>query len=283
MWKSAISKIEPNHIVTRGYRQENLIGNVPFASAFFLLIRGRMPNENEAKMTDAIITASIDHGVTPPSTHAARVVASAGVPLPTAVAAGILAVGNVHGGAIEDGARILQEWVKEMQKKKWAYQETAQNLLNKLKAEAKYMPGFGHRIHTEDPRTKRLFEMADELKITGNHVELTKAIEAEFSKTKSLPVNVDGAIAAIISDMDFDWRLGKAFFLLGRAAGLIAHVYEEMTREKPMRQMCQSEIEYDGPWERNLTNSKSLPVRQAGEILNTKQIRNFKSKKPKFK
>lgn len=255
VWKSGISKIEPNHIVTRGYRQEDLIGNVPFASVFFLLIKGRMPDQKEAKMIDAIITSSIDHGTTPPSSHSARVVASAGVPLPAAVAAGILAVGDVHGGAIEESARFLQEWVKKMKTENWDYEQTARNLLNTLKSAGKYMPGFGHRIHTQDPRTKKLFQLADELNITGDHIRLTRAIESEFARAKPLPVNVDGAIAAIISDMEFDWRLGKAFFLLGRTAGLIAHVYEEMTREKPMRRMCEQEVEYDGPWERNLDKS----------------------------
>ena len=257
MWKSAISKIEPNHILTRGYRQEDLIGNVPFASVFFLLVRGRMPSAKEAVMIDAIITSSVDHGVTPPSTHASRIVASAGVSLPTAVAAGILAVGDVHGGAIEDCARILQEWVKTKHQKKMSFQEIAQILLGKLKGQGKYMPGFGHRIHTQDPRTKRLFGMADELGITNGHIKLTRAIEKEFAKQKALPVNVDGAIGAIISDLGFDWRLGKAFFLIGRCAGLIAHVYEEVTTQKPMRTMCTSEVEYDGPWERDLlVNSK---------------------------
>ncbi|MEO0156954.1 MAG: citrate/2-methylcitrate synthase, partial [candidate division WOR-3 bacterium] len=170
VWKSGITKIEPNHIVTKGYRQEDLIGNVPFASAFFLLIKGRLPDEREARMIDAIITSSIDHGTTPPSTHATRIVASAGVPLPTAVAAGILAVGDVHGGAIEDSARILQEWVKKMKKENWNYEQTACDLLNHLKSAGKYMPGFGHRIHTQDPRTKKLFALADELNIASDHI-----------------------------------------------------------------------------------------------------------------
>jgi len=252
MWKTSVSKVEPNHIITRGYRQEDLIGNVPFTHVFFLLVKGRMPDEKEARMIDALITSSIDHGVTPPSTHASRIVASAGVPLPTAVAAGILAVGDVHGGAIEQGAKILQEWVRLMHDNKWSFEQTAQKLLEALKKEGKRMPGFGHRIHTKDPRTKRLFELAAKLKITKDHIKLTLAIEARFAEKKPLPINVDGAIAAIISDMEFDWRLGKAFFLLGRAAGLIAHVYEEMTTQKPMRRMCTQEAEYDGPWEREI-------------------------------
>jgi citrate synthase len=262
MWKSSISKIEPNHIVTRGYRQEDLIGNVPFASVFFLLLKGRMPREREARMIDAILTSSVDHGTTPPTTHASRIVASAGVPLPAAVAAGILAVGDVHGGAIEDGARIMQEWAKKIKGEHWTPEKAAQALLAKLKKERKYMPGFGHRIHTQDPRTKKLFALADKLRISKDCVKLTRAIENEFTKDKPLPVNVDGAIAAVISDMDFDWRLGKAFFLIGRVAGLIAHVFEEMTREKPMRRMCDSEVEYDGPWEREMAEKKGR--REAG-------------------
>ena len=250
MWKTGITKIEPNHIVTRGYAQESLIGKVPFASVFFLLLKGRLPDEKEAVMIDALITSSIDHGVTPPSTHAARLVASAGVPLPSAVAAGVLAVGDVHGGAIEDGAKILQDWVRVMHEKDWDHATTAQNLLERLKEDKKRMPGFGHRIHTHDPRTERLFKLASELGFHRDHVRLSTSLAEEFAKKKVLPINVDGAIAAIISDMGFDWRLGKAFFLIGRVAGMIAHVYEEMTTQKPMRRMCDQETEYDGPWER---------------------------------
>ncbi|MDH4211400.1 MAG: citryl-CoA lyase [candidate division WOR-3 bacterium] len=251
MWKTGISKIEPNHIVTRGYRQEDLIGSVPFASVFFLLLTGKMPDKNEASMIDALITSSVDHGVTPPTTHAARLVASAGVPLPTAVAAGVLAVGDVHGGAIEEGARILQEWVKKGKENGWSDGTTARELLKHLSDTQKRMPGFGHRIHSQDPRTRRLFLLAKDLGFEREHVKLSLAIEQEFACKKALPINVDGAIAAIISDMGFDWRLGKAFFLIGRVAGMIAHVYEEMTSEKPMRRMCTQETEYDGPWERS--------------------------------
>ena len=92
------------------------------------------------------------------------------------------------------------------------------------------------------------------MKIAGKHVALSKAIEIILEKTrgKKLPINVDGAIAAIISDMGFDWRLGKAFFLLGRVAGLTAHVYEEQTQEKPMRQMFTIDYDYIGPEEQEL-------------------------------
>ncbi len=253
-WKTSISKVEPNHIVTKGYRQEDLIGNVPFPHVVYLLLRGTLPSAQDGRMMDAILTACIDHGVTPPSAIASRTVASGGVPLPTAVAAGILSIGDAHGGAIEKGAKLLQDGVVRMKKEGVSADVIAASLVKDAADQKKRIPGFGHRIHTADPRTKRLFTLAEELGIAGDHMSLSKAIEAALEKTqgKKLPINVDGAIAAIISDMGFDWRLGKAFFLLGRVAGLTAHVYEEQTQEKPMREMFSIDYDYVGPEEKDL-------------------------------
>ncbi len=253
-WNSKITKVEPNHLVTRGYRQEDLIGNVPYSHVVYLLLKGELPSKEHGKMIDAILTACIDHGVTPPSAMASRVVASGGVPLPTAVAAGILSIGDAHGGAIEKGAKLFQESVERMKDEGKTVEEMAKIVVKESKEQNKRVLGFGHRVHTSDPRTKRLYSLAEELKIAGNNIKLSKAIEAELEKSigKKLPINVDGAIAAIISDMGFDWRLGKGFFLLGRVAGLTAQVYEEQTREKPMRKMFSVDCEYDGPEEKEL-------------------------------
>lgn len=253
-WNTTITKVEPNHLITRGYRQEDLIGTIPYSHVVYLLLKGDLPTAEHGKMIDAILTACIDHGVTPPSSIASRTVASGGVPLPTAVAAGILSIGDAHGGAIEKGAKFLQDGVLRIKKENKTIKEIAEILVKEYKEQQKRIFGFGHRIHTSDPRTKRLFTLADELNIAGNHITLSKAIELELEKIhrKKLPINVDGAIAAIISDIGFDWRLGKAFFLLGRIAGLTAHVYEEQTQEKPMRKMFSIECDYIGPKEKNL-------------------------------
>ena len=253
-WATKVTKVEPNHLVTKGYRQEDLIGNIPYPHVVYLLLKGELPSEEHGKMIDAILTACIDHGVTPPSAMASRVVASGGVPLPTAVAAGILSIGDAHGGAIEKGAKFLQEGIIRMKKENKTIDEMAKILVKECKEQHKRILGFGHRVHTSDPRTKRLFLLAKELKISGSHLALSNAIEIELEKSsgRKLPINVDGAIAAIISDMGFDWRLGKGFFLLGRVAGLTAQVYEEQTEFKPMRKMFDVESEYDGPEEKDL-------------------------------
>ena len=253
-WTTKITKIEPNHLVTKGYRQEDLIGEIPYPSVVYLLLKGELPSKEQGLMMDAILTACIDHGVTPPSAMASRIVASGGVPLPAAVAAGVLSIGDAHGGAIEKGAKLLQEGIKQMKNENKTINETAKTLVNKSREQNKRIPGFGHRVHTSDPRTKKLFSLAKQLNIAGNHISLSKTIEKELEiqTTKKLPINVDGAIAAIISDMGFDWRLGKGFFLLGRVAGLTAQVYEEQTEQKPMRKMFTTECEYEGPGEKDL-------------------------------
>jgi len=253
-WNTKITKVEPNHLVTKGYRQEDLIGNIPFSHVVYLLLKNELPSKEHGKMIDAILTACIDHGVTPPTAMASRVVASGGVPLPTAVAAGVLSIGDAHGGAIEKGAKFLQEGIARMKNEGKSVEEIAKTLVIESREQKKRILGFGHRVHTADPRTKRLFKLADELNISADHIALSNAIEKELAEQtgKKLPINVDGAIAAISSDMGFDWRLGKAFFLLGRVAGLTAHVYEEQTEFKAMRKMFDIDYEYDGPKERDL-------------------------------
>ncbi len=92
--------------------------------------------------------------------------------------------------------------------------------------------------------------MAEEAHIAQRGVALALAIQDELERRsggKPLPVNIDGAIAALMTDMGVDWRLGKGFFILSRTAGLVAHAYEEGVREKPMRSFGHSLPEYDGP------------------------------------
>ena len=175
---------------------------------------------------------------------------SAGNSLNTAVAAGIMAIGDVHGGAIEQSARILQETAR----KEGDLALLAGNLIKEMNERKQRLPGFGHRLHTADPRTAKLFEIARKLDFSGRHTSLAIEIEKAFKETsgKPLPINVDGAIAAVISDLGFDWRLGKAFFMISRIAGLVAHAYEEKITQKPMRKLGDTNAVYIGPGKRTV-------------------------------
>ncbi|MEF8847940.1 MAG: citryl-CoA lyase [Candidatus Thermoplasmatota archaeon] len=255
VWKSKITKVKPDKLITKGYRQEDLIGNIPFSHVIYLLFKGGLPSEEHGQMMDAILTACVDQGVTPKIKKKSRTVASGGVPLPTAVSAGLLSVGDSHGGAIEEGARFMQKAVTRMEEEQKSLSEIAETLVKESREKHERILGFGHRVHSSDPRAKRLFELSEKLGISGEHVAVAREIEKQLEKNigKKLPVNVDGAIAAIISDMGFDWRLGKGFFIIGRIAGLTAHVYEEQTEFKPMRKMFEVDVGYDGPEEKDLS------------------------------
>ena len=108
-WKSSITKIEKGEIRLRGYDITELMGQLSFAEAVYLTLKGELPDEKEAKMMDALLVSSIDHASTPPSSQATRLILSGGNSLNSAIAAGILTIGESHGGAIEQCAKILQE------------------------------------------------------------------------------------------------------------------------------------------------------------------------------
>ncbi|MDO8573562.1 MAG: citryl-CoA lyase [Candidatus Daviesbacteria bacterium] len=235
-WKTSISEIVDGEVHIHGYKITDLIDQVSFTDAIWLELKGELPAEKERAMLDAILVSTIDNGLGPPSVTNARNSASAGNPMQAGVAAGVLGIGEFHGGAIEECARLLQLGL------------TAEKLVEKVISSGERIPGFGHKVYTEDPRAKQIFEKAKKLGFFGEHSELAQAVEGQLEKKKGkkIPINVDGAIAAVTSDMGFDYRLGKGFFIIGRVVGLIAHIFEEWVREKPFRRVAEDEIEYDG-------------------------------------
>ena len=107
-------------------------------------------------------------------------------------------------------------------------------------------------VHTKDPRTARLFELAREAGVDGVHMQAARAVEKAFADAKkSLPINVDGAIGAILADLGMNPAAFNGIFMIARTPGLVAHVIEEQTREKPMRRIDPVNHGYDGPPARN--------------------------------
>src|SRR5919201_88300 len=258
-WQSALTSIAPNKILIRGYPLDEMMGRLGFAEAVYLLLMGELPTPAIGRMLNAVLVSSIDHGVTPPSTLAARSVATTGAPLKDCVAAGILAFGPHHGGDIESCMRFLDRGLSLVRNGR-TMQQAAEAIVDECVEQNEPPPGFGHRFHQRDPRAGRLFQMALELELEGEHVRLIRATERVVESRQGrfgrpLPVNVDGAIAAISADLGFAYELGNAIFLISRLPGLIAHAHEERTRQTPMRQIDQN-YEYDGSRERRLPEGR---------------------------
>lgn len=253
-WKTSLTAVAPNEVRVRGYDIAELMEGCSFGQVVYLLIRGEMPDEKIARLMDAILVASIDHGASPPSALAARTVASTGAALSGAVGAGILAINPSHGGAIENCARALTEVVRTAEEGRCSLADAADAVLADHKTRMVRVAGFGHRMHTADPRTARLFELAERAGVSGRYVEAARAVEARLEKQRGrkLPINVDGAIGAVLCELGFDPKIMNGMFMIARCAGLVAHVGEEWAREKPMRKIDPVGYEYDGPPPRSL-------------------------------
>jgi citrate synthase len=255
-WRTAITRIEPNTILIRGYPVDELMGRLSFAESIYLILRGELPSRAIGKLFGAVLVSSIDHGVTPPSTLAARNVATTGAPLRACAAAGVLGFGMYHGGDIESCMRFLQQGLS-LVREGLTYPQAAERILEAFKPEGARPPGFGHRIHTSDPRASRLLQMAHELELDSEHVRMIRTIERVLAASQDaggspLPLNVDGAIAAVCADLGFEPELGNALFIIARMPGLIAHANEERSRQAPMRQIDPKDAFYDGPQPRRL-------------------------------
>lgn len=256
-WSSAITALGPNRIRLRGYPIDELMGGIGFSEALHLTLLGELPSPATRALLDAILVATIDHGATTPSTLAARTAASSGAPLNAAIAAGVLSINRHHGGAIEDGVTLLRRAL-ELDAEQG---DGATTIVRRYLGAKRRLPGYGHRLHSADPRTARLFELAAELGVAASGVAMAlrvqRALRAQLDR--ELPINVDGAIAALLIDMGLPAGLANALFIMARVVGLTAHVLEEFEREAPMRRIDPLGPGYDGPAERR------LPADPAGE------------------
>jgi len=259
-WRTAITRIEPNKVLIRGYPLDELMGRVGFGDAIYLLLVGELPTPSLSRIVSAILVSSVDHGATPPSTVVARNVATTGAPLRAAVAAGVLSFGTYHGGDVEACMDMLDDGLALMRGGQ-SYQEAARTLVQRTIDAGRRVPGLGHRLHTHDPRATKLLQMAYELDLEGEHIRLMRAIDQTLADVLGpgharVHVNVDGAIAAICGDLGLDHEIGNALFIISRVPGLIAHAHEETLRERPMRSLDPRNHEYDGPPERRLPTTR---------------------------
>jgi citrate synthase len=257
-WATALTCIEPNKILVRGYPLDEMMGRLTFGEGIYLLLMGEVPSPAIGSLMEAILVSFIDHGVTPPSTLAARNTATTGAPLRACVAAGVLGFGRHHGGDIESCMQFLDAGL-ELVRKGASYRDAAEAVVTECLQDGEPIPGFGHRFHTRDPRAARLFQMALELEIEGGHVQMIRAVELVVSALPdghALPVNIDGAIAAVCGDIGIPADTANALFIISRVPGIAAQAQEERQREHPMRQIDPKDNVYDGAAQRRLPDKR---------------------------
>jgi citrate synthase len=218
-----------------------LMGSVTLTELAFLLVQRRMPSPAQTRLLDAVLISLADHGLTPIALAARLTHTGAPESLQGAVAAGLLGAGSVFLGVVEDSVRFIDE----------AGEDVNGAVAREIEA-GRRIPGLGHPVHkVQDPRTPRIYEIADETGLTGRYLRgLREVAAAHADQTgRELPINGAGVAGAALADLGFPIPLLRGFALLARTAGLLGHLAEEM--EHPLGVPLYREVEeravYDAP------------------------------------
>ncbi|SNY68653.1 citryl-CoA lyase [Paractinoplanes atraurantiacus] len=220
-WATAVSRIEPNVIELRGIPVADLIGDIGFGEMTWLMLRGSRPTPDQLRLFEAALIAGVDHGPHAPSIAVARMAATCGVGLNNAMASAINVLGDSHGGAGEQCVALLSEIVTR--------DVPAEVVVAEWRARGiRYLPGFGHRFHTRDPRRDPLIDLTSAAAgtgvVTGDHLRAALAVEEALHP---VPMNIDGATAVIYAELGFPAPLARGLFVLSRSVGILAHAWEE--------------------------------------------------------
>ncbi len=205
---------------------EEIIGEKSFSEAFYLIVTGREPSAGQVRIFDACLIILMDHGITPMALVSRVVEDAVPTDIQVPVAAGILMVGNKFAGTMAGCGQILQDCkAAGGDDRAWLAAKVAE-----FRAQKRFVPGFGHPYYKpDDPRAARLFDVAMKNGAKGEYIALVKILGEEVDKAagRHLTLNVTGALGAILSEIDFPVEVMRACSVVGRAAGLVAHVLEE--------------------------------------------------------
>lgn len=217
---------------------QDVIGKVDLGGFAFLLLTERTPTDAEARLFNAALVSLVEHGITPSSMATRLTYLGAPESLQSAVAAGLLGLGDRFVGTIEGAARLVGEGTETLladtaEPTDDAVRATADRLVGGLRERGAHVPGVGHPIHTPvDPRAERLLDLADELGFPSLHGRLMRAIAAAASEAtgRSLPVNITGAIGTTVVLLGVDRRIARGLGVIARTVGLVGHLREELNQ-----------------------------------------------------
>lgn len=229
--ETRISYATPDTIAVRGHDLcRELLGQMSFTAYFFLLVTGKPPSRVQTKFLDAVLVAIAEHGLVPNVVASRMTFAAEPSALQAAVAAGLLGCGSVVLGTSQIAGDLLRDALAQADRDGSDLAAVARAVVNQYRQDGRRLPGFGHPLHHPvDPRTQRLFELADEEGVAGRHVALARELDGVVngSGKKPLPMNVSMAIPAVLLDIGFPLSVMRGIPLLARTASLIAHLAEE--------------------------------------------------------
>lgn len=255
-WSTSIIDIRPGVINTRGIPIQNLIGQITFPQMIWLMLRGELPSEGQAKLLEASLVAAVDHGPQAPSIAIARMAVTCGLPLNGAMASAINVLDDIHGGAGEQCLALYQSIAQLLPDLNAPISEAdlthaVDQGLDAFAAEnGKIIPGFGHRFHPIDPRVAPLLTMVEEAAAQGHvkgiYAAIARAVESGIKRRtgKNLPMNIDGVTAAVYGELDFAPAMARGLFILSRSVGILSHAWEQSQQGHRLKGPMPTNIPY---------------------------------------
>lgn len=204
-----------------------ILGEKSFSEAFYFIVTGRDLPPEKVRVFDACMVILMDHGITPTALVARMVHDSMPDDVQLPVIAGTMMVGNKFVGTMAGAGALFHEAVSQGGDRR----EWAAATVRRFREEKKFIPGYGHPYYfPTDPRADRMFQIAAEGGCTGEYIECAKILagEIEAARGKPLTLNVTGALGAVLNEVGFPVEVMRAVAAVGRAAGLVGHIYEEM-------------------------------------------------------
>lgn len=229
-WSTSVTRMAPGEVEHRGVPVQDIIGKRDFVSSIYLLVLGRWPSAGHARLLEAALVGSMDHGPQAPSIAIARMTATCGVGINNAMASGVNALGDSHGGAAQQAVELLNDIVAAEDR---GERDAAPRVLEEWQRRSKYLPGFGHRFHPLDPRRGPLLGLVEEAvaagDVEGRHLAAAIQVETLLNagRSRPIPMNIDGATAVIYAELGVPAELSRGLFVLSRSVGILAHAWEE--------------------------------------------------------
>jgi citrate synthase len=259
-WSTSIIDIHPGEIDIRGYPIEQLIGAISFPQMIWLMVRGELPTPGQAKLLEAALVASVDHGPHAPSISISRMAISCGAELNNAMASAINVLADVHGGAGQQCMEFYQMIRTHAGEDRDLEAAVEAALPEYQEKHGKIVGGFGHRWHPVDPRTAPLLGLVEEAaaagEVTGEYIAIGRAVEKVLTrrKGKPIPMNIDGSTAVIFSELGFEPEMGRGLFILSRSVGILSHAWEQKQEGRRIKGPMPKTIPftYTGPRRRSL-------------------------------
>lgn len=250
-WKTRSSAVRATHFSAPKYAHNTNAHSFTEAILMRILQKNTVSPEL-VSFTDSIVSELIDHGPHVSGAVNTIITARAGRDMSSALATGVLTIGDRFGGAINNAGTVWHYCV--------SHETKPSELVAEYSKKREYIPGIGHKkysIYKPDPRVTELINIGKQVLKDPKHLLFAEEVARETSqKRANLILNVDGAVSALFLDYLtekemfnvkqvqelLDIEFFNALFIIPRSVGFIGHFLDQKRIDEGLFRFGDSDI-----------------------------------------